>query len=102
MAMDRWKIFRIMKNTLKRVSSHKEGIWVLIFIALFISNTYCAFYTYFKPGTESVSHYAEKAVLDLLISILYLQIELDKTEFGLLKRIIDKQRGIINELLNNK
>lgn len=101
-----WKIYRTIMNTLKKafrwIDSHEEGIWALIFMALFLMNTYNAFYTYFRPGTESLEHYAVMAVLDLLISILYLRIELDKTEIGLLKKIIDKQRGIINELLNNK
>lgn len=106
MARDIWQIFRIIMNTLKKsfgwIDSHKEGIWALMFMALFLMNTYCAIDTYFRPGTGSVTHYTVKALQDLLICILYLRIELDKTEIGLLKKIIDKQRGIINELLNNK
>ncbi|MGN1219195.1 MAG: hypothetical protein ACI4TD_14675 [Phocaeicola sp.] len=97
-----------MKKTLKKalgwIDDHEEGIWALIFMGLFLMNTYCAIRTYINPewDTESVTHYAVLAVLDLLISILYLRIELDKAEIGLLRKIMEKQRGIINELLNNK
>lgn len=95
-----------MKKTLKKalvwIDDHEERIWALIFMALFLMNTYCAIYTYFKPGTESVTHYAVLAVLDLLISILYLRIERDKAEIGLLRKILDRQHRVINELFINR
>lgn len=94
-----------MKKTLKKalgwMDGYKERIWALIFMALFLMNTYCAIYTYFKPGTESVTHYAVLAVLNLLISILYLRIELCKMEIGLLKKIREKQHEIIIQLLKD-
>lgn len=105
MAIYKWKIYRNIKNTLKKsfgwIDSHNERIWALIFMGLFLMNTYCAIYTYFRPGTESVTHYAVLAVLDLLISILYLRIELCKMEIGLLKKIKEKQHEIISQLLKD-
>lgn len=96
-----------MKKTLKKalgwMDDHEERIWALIFMALFLANTYCAIRTYINPewDTESVTHYAVKALLDLLISILYLRIELDKAEIGLLKKIREKQHEIISQLLKD-
>lgn len=97
-----------MKNTLKKalgwIDSHEEGIFAVMFMALFLANTYCAIRAYTNPewGTESVTYYAVSAFRDLLISILYLRIELDKAEIGLLKKIEEKQHEIISQLLKNK
>lgn len=96
-----------MKKTLKKalgwMDDHEERIWALIFMGLFLMNTYCAIRTYINPewGTESVTHYAVLAVLDLLISILHLQIDVYKIEIGLLKKIKEKQHEIISQLLKD-
>ena len=100
-----WKIYRTIKKKKKKalvwIDDHEERIWALIFMALFLMNTYCAIYTYFKPGTESVTHYAVLAVLDLLICILYLHIDVCKKEIDLLKKIREKQHEIISQLLKD-
>lgn len=105
MAIHKWRIYRNIKNTLKKsfrwIDSHEERIWALIFMALFLMNTYCAIYTFFRPGTESVTHYAVKALLDLVICILHLQIDVYKIEIGLLKKIKEKQHEIISQLLKD-
>ncbi|WP_287677112.1 hypothetical protein [Bacteroides sp.] len=99
------KIYRTIKKTLKKalrwIDSYEERIWALIFMALFLMNTSCATYTFFKPGTESVTHYAVLAVLDLLICIHYLQIDVYKKEIDLLKKIKEKQHEIISQLLKD-
>ena len=108
MARDRWQIYRIIKKTLKNtfrwMADHEEGIFAVMFMALFLANTYCAIRTYINPewDTESVTYYTATALLDLLISILYLRIEHDKAEIGLLRKILDRQHRVINELFNNR
>lgn len=96
-----------MKKTLKKalvwIDDHEEGIFAVMYMALFLANTYCAIRTYINPewGTESVTSYAVKAFLELLISMLYLRIELDKAVIGLLKKIREKQHEIISQLLKD-
>lgn len=81
-----------MKKTLKKalgwIDDHEERIFAVMFMALFLANTYCAIRTYINPewDTESVTYYTEKALLDLLISILYLHIDDCKKEIDLLKK----------------
>lgn len=96
-----------MKKTLKKalrwMADHEEGIFAVMFMALFLANTYCAIRTYINPewDTESVTSYAVKAFLDLLISILYLHIDVCKKEIDLLKKIREKQHEIISQLLKD-
>ncbi len=96
-----------MKKTLKKalgwMADHEEGIFAVMFMALFLANTYCAIRTYINPewDTESVIYYAVKAFLNLLICILYLQIDVCKKEIDLLKKIKEKQHEIIIQLLKD-
>lgn len=94
-----------MKKTLKKalvwIDDHEERIFAVMFMVLFLANTYCAIRTYINPewDTESVTHYAVLAGLDLLICNLYMQIDVCKMEIGLLKKIREKQHEIISQLL---